>query len=322
MSLWLKRDFIQKTGGLFPNVSISTQIALRSICKLYLASVIYCISGAITFGGRNSVRESRGSRNCPKCEISKTFLNPAWFPETCNRDSCWPGSDAEERGVRNPRLGSDLEVGTWDFLHAAKPKPSSRGGRLCRRPLRSLAQRSSRAPKAIGEGVCWLCLIPPCFFPCKVRKGRPLPGNLGWKITRWCMQVPEELSQRGAPSASRITSGGAEGNLPLRRSIGLASATQRKTRMQLASATSPMLSALWWGLCTHLALPGYPWGCGTIVLHHLPRSPLKEDCDSFAQKRDDFLLESLRAFMGNSHLAATPAYTLWARQASPSTQQH
>ena len=39
MSLWLKRDFIQRTESLFPSFSISTQISLSSVCKLYLASV-------------------------------------------------------------------------------------------------------------------------------------------------------------------------------------------------------------------------------------------------------------------------------------------
>lgn len=84
--------------------------------------VIYCISGAITFSGRNSVKGSRESRKFPMHEISKTLLNSEWFPETCNRDSCWPGSAAEERGTWNLHLGSNLEVRTWDFLHAAKPK--------------------------------------------------------------------------------------------------------------------------------------------------------------------------------------------------------
>lgn len=122
--------------------------------------VIYCFSGAITFGGRHNVKASRGSRNCPMREISKTLLNAAWFPETCNRDSCWSGSAAEERGIQNPRFGNVLEVGTRDS----------------HRPLPSPARRSSGAPTAIGKGACRLCLLSPCFFPCEVGKGRPLQG--------------------------------------------------------------------------------------------------------------------------------------------------
>lgn len=172
------------------------------------------------------------------------------------------------------------------------------------------AQRSSRTPKAAGKAVCWHSLLSPCFFPCQVKKGRPLQGNLVWKIIWCCAQVPEELSWHGEPPTSpgqpmmlqrEISpyTGAFAWPQPLRERPGH---SQREPHFPCWQSWAQMECLR---IC--FALLEYLQGCGTRVFHHPPCNPLKGNC--FARKRDDCHLESFTATVDDSHseCPATPA---------------
>lgn len=158
-----------------PSAAFANCIWRQKGCNI----VIYCISDAVAFSVRDSVKESRGSRNRPMREISKTFLNPAWFPETCNRDSCWPGSSAQERGAPARRLGSDVEVGMRDGCPARSGAQTLVVGSGCVTFLCDGWHEAAGHRKPQGRVCAAFASRSPCFLLCEVKKERALEGNLG-----------------------------------------------------------------------------------------------------------------------------------------------
>lgn len=162
MSLWFKRDLIQKAGSLFSIFSTSTQIALSSNCKLHLASVMvqHWITVLVCY---YLWREKQRDTEIVRWVRLKSCVIP-WDKQQgllLARLGC--------RGKRRPKAVCREGFGGWSaggFSRTARSRSLHPGIRLHHPPWGRPEHRSRRAPEGMGRGGCvgFAFSLPAFFF--------------------------------------------------------------------------------------------------------------------------------------------------------------